>query len=471
MLFHSFSFVLAFFPAVAIVHTILAKQAGPRLAQVWLLASSIFFYGFAKPSNLPLLFGSIVFNWAAARAMAAVAEGGRRKALLRAALAANILFLCCFKYARFLLGSLPLGSHFALPDWSFPLGISFFTLTQVMFLVDTYQGLNGPNSLFDHAALVSFFPYVISGPLVRSRAIVPQFRGGKMSGGNMQTACFGLYLFAIGLAKKVVFADSFAAVADAGYRSPASLSTMEAWVATLAYAFQIYFDFSGYSDMAVGAARMVGIEIPQNFNVPYRSKSISEFWQRWHISLSQFITNYLYTPLLRSIGTATIWTSALATLLAMGIAGLWHGPSWTFVLWGLFHGAGLSVNQIWKRKKFGKLPDWLGWLLTFVFVNLAYVLFRSPHVSAAILMFGRMVPHGRILGFAELRTALPLNPLRVVLPAAAGIALAFGLKGSVELEKGFRPVPLTALAAAALLLVDFFFMNSVEAKQFLYFVF
>jgi D-alanyl-lipoteichoic acid acyltransferase DltB (MBOAT superfamily) len=471
MLFHSFPYVLGFLPVVLIVHAVLAARAGRRLAQAWLLASSIFFYGYGKPSNLPLLFGSIVFNWAAARAMAAAAEDGRRKSILQAALAGNILFLCCFKYADFLLGALPHGYRFTLPEWSLPLGISFFTLTQVMYLVDTYQGLNGPSSLFDHATMVALFPYVISGPLVSSRSIVPQFHEWKLSEGRMDAACRGLCLFAIGLTKKVVFADSFAAVADAGYRSTASLSSMEAWVATLAYSFQIYFDFSGYSDMAAGAARMLGIEIPQNFNAPYRSKSISEFWQRWHISLSSFITSYLYTPLLRSMGKATLWTSALATLLAMGIAGLWHGPAWTFVAFGFLHGAGLCVNQIWKKKKLGKVPDWLGWLFTLSFVNVTFVFFRSPDVSAAMRLLGRMVPHGRVLGFAVLGKALPLTPLLVVRPVVIGVVLALCFMSSAQLEKALQLRPLTAAATAALVLVSLFYMNSAAAKQFVYFAF
>ncbi len=471
MLFHSFPYVLGFLPVVLIVHALLAERAGGRFAQVWLLASSIFFYGYGKPSNLPLLFGSIVFNWMAARAIAITADDRRRKITLQAALTANILFLCCFKYANFLLGSLPQGYRLTLPEWSLPLGISFFTLTQVMYLVDTYQGLNGPSSFFDHATLVSLFPYVISGPLVSTRSIVPQFHEWKLNEGRADAICRGLYLFAIGLTKKVVFADSFAAVADAGYRSTASLSSIEAWVATLSYSLQIYFDFSGYSDMAVGAARMLGIAIPQNFNAPYRSKSISEFWQRWHISLSNFITNYLYTPMLRSMGKATLTTSAFATLLAMGIAGLWHGPAWTFVVFGFLHGVGLSVNQIWKKKKLAKIPDWLGWLLTVGFVNMTFVFFRSPDVSAAVQLLRRMVPHGHVLGFAALKNALPLTPLLVVRPVFIGTVLALFFMSSAQLEKALQLRLWTAAATAALVLVCLFYMNSAVAKQFVYFAF
>jgi alginate O-acetyltransferase complex protein AlgI len=469
MLFHSFPYVVGFLPVVVIVHAVLAERAGWRVAQAWLLCASIFFYGYAKPTNLALLFLSIGFNWAATRTMTATVI--RRKAILLAGLAGNILFLCYFKYANFLLGTLSTRVQFTLPEWSLPLGISFFTLTQVMYLVDTYQGLNGPSSLFDHATMVALFPYVASGPLVRSRTIVPQLHQWMLSESRMDAVCRGLYLFAIGLAKKVVFADSFAVIADAGYRLPGSLSTVEAWVVTLAYSFQMYFDFSGYSDMAVGGARMLGIEIPQNFNAPYCAKSISEFWQRWHISLSNFITSYLYTPLLRSMGAATLRTSILATLLAMGIAGLWHGPAWTFVLFGLLHGVGLSVNQVWKKKKIGKVPDWLGWLLTLAFVNLTFVFFRSSDVSAALRLLGQMLTHGRFFGFAALQKSLPLPPLLLVPPAVVGVVLALGFMSSAQLENAFQPRPWTAAATAALVIVALFYMNSAAAKQFVYFAF
>ena len=285
-----------------------------------------------------------------------------------------------------------------------------------MYLVDTYQGLNGPSSLFDHATMVSLFPYIISGPLVSSRTIVPQLHRSTLDDSRIQAICRGLYIFAIGLTKKVVFAEAFAAVADVGYSSPGSLSSIEAWVATFAYTFQIYFDFSGYSDMAVGTALMLGLEIPQNFNAPYRAKSISEFWTRWHISLSNFITNYLYTPILRSMHPVTIWTSALSILLAMGIVGLWHGPTWGFVVYGLLQGVALSINQIWKRKKLAKIPDLLGWLLTITFVNFAFVFFRSPQMRGSLQLISHMLPYGRVLGFSTLRTVLHLTPLLVVRP-------------------------------------------------------
>ena len=477
MLFNSFPFLFLFLPIVTAVYVLMRKYLGQRVAQTFLLLSSFFFYGYAKPSYVPLLAASILFNWFIASWMGSAqrnqrADAPRRRALLWVGLSANIALLCSFKYVNFFLKHLAFlnAQRLTLPNWEFPLGISFFTLTQVMYLVDTYEGLNPPNSLFDHATLVSFFPYVSSGPLVRSRAIVPQFKTSTKSVGRFDLACRGLYLFSLGLAKKVIFADSFARIADAGFGRAQNFSTVEAWVFSLSYTFQIYFDFSGYSDMAVGCAWMLGIDIPQNFNAPYISKSISEFWKRWHISLSNFITDYLYTPILRSLGKATITTSVIAVLIAMSIVGLWHGPAWTFVIFGTLHGCALAMNQVWRRRKM-RLPAWLGWLLTFVFVDLSFVFFRSANVPAAIRMLDAMLPHAHPLGTAALKGVLPLTPYLVLRPITIGIVLAFFFKTSQQLAEKFRPTHHTAFATAALILVCIFFMNSTATKEFVYFAF
>jgi alginate O-acetyltransferase complex protein AlgI len=472
MLFNSFGYLLVFLPVVALVHGILRMRAAPRWPQAWLLLASLFFYGYAKPTYLVLLLASIVFNWAMARAMMRPAAEGRRKAFLRAGIALNVIFLCAFKYSNFFLGAVSTfgAAHWKLPEWELPLGISFFTLTQIMYLVDTYQGLNGANSLFNHATFVCLFPYVTAGPLVRARNVVGALRTYSMPESRLDLACRGFYLFALGLAKKVIFADSFAAIADAGFGSARAFSTLEAWVFSLAFTFQIYFDFSGYSDMARGSAWMLGIDIPENFHAPYRSRSISEFWQRWHISLSNFITNYLYTPILLAMRKATRRTSVLATLAAMAIAGLWHGPAWTYVIFGLLHGTALAINQVWKNRKL-KMPDWLGWLLTFVFVNTAFVFFRSPSVASALRMISAMLPHTNLFGAAALRAVVPLTPTLIVRPVAIGAILAFTFRSSRELAKAFRPTMATAGAAAALILVALFVMNSTPAKQFVYFAF
>ena len=472
MLFNSLPFLVLFLPVVALGNAALRRFVGARGAQLWLLAASLFFYALPRPAHLPLLLASIVFNWAVTRLLVAPQAGGRqderrRKVAFWIGLAANLAFLSSFKYVNFFLAQINAvtGAHISSPSWDFPLGISFFTLTQVMYLVDCYQEVNAPISLLDHASVVSFFPYVSSGPIVRAKAIADQFRAPQAG-----TASGGLFLFALGLTKKVVFADTFSTIANAGFAGGAHLSSVEAWAFSLAYTFQIYFDFSGYSDMAVGVGAMLGFDIPQNFNAPYRSRSISEFWQRWHISLSHFITNYLYTPILRSFRKATLRTSAFATLLAMAIAGLWHGPGWTFIVFGLIHGAALAVNQVWKKSK-RKLPRGVDWLLTFLVVNAAFVVFRSPNLAAGAKFLATMMPHGNILGTDLLSTVIPMTPTILIRPVVIGIVLAFFFKSSAQLAESFSPTVRRSLATAALLVVGLFFVNSSAAKQFVYFAF
>jgi D-alanyl-lipoteichoic acid acyltransferase DltB (MBOAT superfamily) len=477
MLFNSFPFLFLFLPIAVIGYALVRQFLGQRFAQAFLLISSLFFYAYAKPSYILILAASILLNWAIGLWIGTAKaskpeEESRRKIYLWIGIIANLALLSSFKYVNFFLLHLAFfkAHGFALPNWEFPLGISFFTLTQVMYLVDTYQGLNPPNSLFDHATFVSLFSYVESGPLVRSRAIVPQFKRYSMPPERLELACRGLYLFAFGLVKKVILADSFARIADAGFSSALNMSTIEAWIFSLSFTFQLYFDFSGYSDMAVGCAWMLGIDIPQNFNAPYISKSISEFWKRWHISLSNFITDYLYTPILRSLGKATITTSVIAILIAMTITGLWHGPAWTFVVFGALHGCALAINQVWRRRKM-RLPAWLGWLLTFVFVDVSFVFFRSPNIPFALHMLNSMLPHGNLFGTTALTGVIPMNVHVLLKPVAVGVVLAFFFKTSQQLAEKFRPTHFAALATAALLLVSLFFMNSTVAKEFVYFAF
>ena len=486
MLFHSFSYLLIFLPVVVSVHALLRTRSRWPWPQAWLLLASLFFYTQARSANLPLLVASVLFNWAIARQMMGQADASRRKLYLWAGLTVNIIVLFLFKYVHLFLATIAYlgGPRLSFPDWGFPLGVSFFTLTQIMYLVDAYprapaspaarkifRGLTAPNSLFDHATFVALFPYVTSGPLARVRMVVPQLREYRMPDPPLDLACRGLFLFSMGLAKKVVLGDSFAAIADAGFTSVSDYSMMEAWIFCFAALFHLYFDFSGYSDMALGAAWMLGIDIPQNFNAPLRSRSIFEFWQRWHISLSNFITEYLFTPLLRAMGRPTLAKSAMATVLAMTIAALWHGPTWTFVAWGLSHGLALAAHQVWKRRKL-EMPDWLGWLLTIIFLGTTFVFLRAANLGSAMHMLSRLCPHGDILAHSALRDLLPpASPTALFRPVGVGVVVAFFFKSSREYSQVFRPSFRTALASACLIVVSLFYMNSAPARQFVYFTF
>jgi alginate O-acetyltransferase complex protein AlgI len=484
MLFHSFPYLL-FLPLVVCVHALLRARLSWPWPQAWLLLASLFFYAWSKAANLPLLAGSILFNWVIARQMKAQADSSKRRVYLFAGLTVNIIVLFLFKYVHLFLNTMAYfhGPRFSFPDWGFPLGVSFYTLTQIMYLVDAYppapastsarkifRGLIEPNSLFDHATFVLLFPYLTSGPLVQARAVVPQLREYRMPVSKMELACRGLFLFSMGLAKKVVLGDAFGVISDAGFSKVANYSMLEAWIFCLAALFHVYFDFSGYSDMALGAAWMLGIDIPQNFNAPLRARSISEFWQRWHISLSHFITEYLYTPLLRVMGRPSLTTSAVAIIIAMTIAALWHGPAWTFVAWGLAHGVALATHQIWTRRKL-ELPDWFAWLLTIVFLTTTVAFLKASSLTSALHLLSRLLPHGDGLGFSAMHGLLPASPTAFFRPVGVGLVVAFFFKTSMEYAEAFRPSLRTAFASAMLLLISLISMNSAPARQFVYFAF
>ncbi len=474
MLFNSFGYLLLFLPAVVVAITLLKRFAGARTAQAGVLAASVLFYGWHRPANLFYLAASIVANWIVARRVGS-AEQPKKKRWLQLGLVLNIGYLCTFKYVNFLLGTLPFlhGHEHLIPDLEFPLGISFFTLAQIMYLVDVYEGLVTAGPLFEHAAFVSFFPYVISGPLARAKRMrhqFPQF-GGKQ-GDRANHIARGLFLFSMGLFKKAVCADTFAQLADYGFDSATHRSCLEVVVFSLTYALQLYFDFSGYSDMAIGTAEMLGVEIPRNFDAPFKSKSIIEFWTRWHISLSGFITTYLYTPILRSFSTATLPVAMFSTLLAMTVAGLWHGPSWTFVCFGVLHGAALALNAFWRRRLKIRLPDWFCWMLTLCFVDLAFLFFRSRTVPAALAMLHELFLPQHLLGMQNL-VAMRQDFSWPIFgpPVLFGVVAAFVGKGSEQLAREFQPGAATAIVSGLALVIAAVYMNSQIAATFVYFRF
>ena len=474
MLFNSFGYILLFLPAVIVVVAVAKRWSGPRAAQVAVLLASVLFYGWFRWTNLFFLAASILANWWVAQRIA-VASDSTRKRWLQLGLAGNIAYLCTFKYVNFLLGSLPFmhGHEHLIPDLEFPLGISFFTLTQIMYLVDCYERVVKPSTLFDHATFVSFFPYVISGPLAtvkRTRKQFPNFGGN--SGAYAPMIARGVYLFSLGLFKKTVCATAFAQIADYGFNTAVHRSPIETFIYTATYCFQLYFDFSGYSDMAIRTADMLGITIPRNFDVPLRSQSIIEYWQRWHISLSSFITTYLYTPILRSFGRASLPKAMCATFLAMTIAGLWHGPSWTFVIFGVLHGIALALNSLWKKKSPIKLPGWFSWLMTFCFVDIAFIFFRSPTLAVAMQMIHDLFRFHQVLGVANL-TAMRANFSWPIFgpPIALGIAVAFFGRSSEQMAQEFAPTWKTSLLSGAALAIAAVFMNSQISATFIYFKF
>lgn len=313
-----------------------------------------------------------------------------QKRLLLLAIAFNLMLLCGFKYADFFIGASNtlLASEFALLNIALPLGISFFTLQQIAYQIDTYEGLTHEKKWLNYFLFVSFFPQLIAGPIVHHKKMMPQFSesGGRF---NSQNFSIGLFIFAIGLFKKAVLGDSLAGIVDAGYSDPEALTMAEAWFTTLAFTFQIYFDFSGYTDMALGIAMMFNIKLPQNFNSPYKATGMIDFWTRWHMTLTSFITTYVYVPILRKFNSITLHKAMLATLITFTIVGFWHGPSWLFVVFGLAHGVGIVINHYWNKTGI-RLPVGLSWLITFTYLNVAFILFRSDSWSTAETLFTKL---------------------------------------------------------------------------------
>ncbi|MFZ5524131.1 MAG: MBOAT family O-acyltransferase [Pseudomonadota bacterium] len=418
MLFNSYGFIFLFLPVVLLGFFQLARVSH-AFAAGWLSAASLFFYGYWNLSYVGLLLGSVVFNYAFGMwiAKAGVKQDALlKKRLLLLALAANLLLLAYYKYANFFLGSINglADTHLSLGEIILPLGISFFTFTQIAFLVDTYQGKVKEYNFIHYTLFVTYFPHLIAGPILHHKEMMPQFGHASTYRFNYENMAVGLTIFFIGLFKKVILADGIAAYVGPVFSAPAAgihLTFIEAWVGALSYTLQLYFDFSGYSDMAIGLSRMFGVVLPLNFHSPYKAANIIEFWRRWHMTLSRFLRDYLYIPLGGNRrGIPRRYLNLMATML---LGGLWHGAGWTFVLWGGLHGLYLVINNGWRslRNKLGFNPDRplsrpmhaLSVLLTFLAVVVAWVVFRADNLDTAIAMLKAMAGmNGFVLPYAWL---------------------------------------------------------------------
>src|SRR5579862_8983174 len=392
MLFSSYTFLFQFLPAVALAFAA-ARRHSPRAGILVLAGASLFFYGAWKPIYLLLLLASIGANFSLGLLME---DPSRRRTIGMLGVALNLAALCYFKYANFILDSVNALTGAPLPfvDIVLPLGISFFTFQQIAYLVDVMRGAKVERDIVSYALFVSFFPHLIAGPLVHHAEMIPQFKRGR-TGRSAVLAARGLAIFAAGLFKKVVIADNLAQFVSpvfAHLDGGGGVSTSWAWLATLSYTLQIYFDFSGYSDMAIGLALLFGIRLPVNFRSPYKAVSIIEFWRSWHITLSRFLRDYLYIPLGGNrLGIARRYLNLMLTML---LGGLWHGAGWTFLIWGGLHGLYLVVNHQWRDHKRqwpeGAVGRAAAWGLTFIAVVIAWVFFRARTLAGAGAMLASL---------------------------------------------------------------------------------
>ena len=434
MLFSSLEFLFGFLPLTMAAVYIAMRFKGVRAAAAILLIASLIFYSWQTPVYFFLIAGSICVNFLLGQRVSR--NGSRRMAGL--GIAFNLCLLGYFKYAGLFSKTLSdlSGGDFTINGVVLPLAISFFTFQQIAYLVDCLKSDREPYDFLDYALFVAFFPQLIAGPIVHHKDVTPQFQGANFARFRVDDMLAGLFLFAIGLSKKVLIADGLAPIADGVFdqaANGAALAQSEAALGVIAYSFQIYFDFSGYSDMALGLALLFGVRLPMNFNSPYKARSIVDFWRRWHITLSAFLRNYLYIPLGGNRTGAVLRYRNLFIVMLLG--GLWHGAAWTFVVWGALHGLFLCINHAWSKFSQGRIafPPIAAIALTFAATCFAWIFFRAENFSAAFSVIASV--SGAYPDAASVldEKALFSYPLIVV----AG-AIVWGAPNALELLEKFK---------------------------------
>lgn len=384
-----------------------------------------------------------------------------RKYLLTAGVVGNIGLLAYFKYSDFFIANLNIvsGLDIGLLDLALPLAISFFTFQQIAYLVDSYRKETKEYSLLNYAVFVSFFPQLIAGPIVHHKEMMPQFSDIKNKKKNYSNIALGCFIFSIGLFKKVIIADGLAIKANYGFDIAETLSLYEAWITSLSYSFQLYFDFSGYADMAIGAALLLNIKIPINFNSPYKATNIQDFWKRWHITLSRFLRDYVYIPLGgNKSGKYRTYNNLFLTFI---IGGIWHGAGWTFLFWGLLHGVAIVIHRAWQSLGY-KMNHIIGWVITFNFINIAWVFFRAKDWESAIKVLNAMFYIEETIYFTR-ANLIDFNWLIVVLM----VVILF--KNSNEFCKIFKTNFIYLIMTVLLFTISYGKLN--DFSEFLYFNF
>jgi D-alanyl-lipoteichoic acid acyltransferase DltB (MBOAT superfamily) len=447
VLFNSYEFLLAFLPIVAAVYFAINRVRPGLAGNAWLVAASLFFYAWWRAEYLALLAASIAVNFSIGRAiMRRAAAGSPTKALLVAGIAFDLALLGYYKYANFfvenvaaLLGTTPPHLNVVLP-----IGISFFTFTQIAFLVDAQRRRAEEPNPVNYALFVTYFPHLLAGPILHHREMMPQFADPTNKRVQWDNVARGLALLAIGLGKKVLVADPLALQANDAFASVVPLTFADAWLAILCYTMQIYFDFSGYTDMALGMSLMMNIRLPQNFDSPYRQRNLQEFWRHWHMTLTRFLRDYVYIPL-GGNRRGEAWTCC-ALVLTFVLGGLWHGANWTFVAWGLMNGVGLVIVRLWSKSGI-RLPVLAAWAITFLFVNVAWVFFRAPDLHTAGTFLASMFGAQGFTGFRGVPAPYTLATLAI---ACAIVAFPKNsARVAAEMSFGWPMQVVTALLLAA----------------------
>ena len=452
MLFNSYEFIFFFLPITFFVYFYLNKKRLTEASKGFLVLASLFFYSWWNIIYLPLILVSMLVNYTVGKELALYTQKKRNyspKMLLGGGIIFNILLLGYFKYSDFFIINVNriLDNDIPLLHLALPLAISFYTFQQIAYLVDSYRNETKEYDFLNYAVFVTFFPQLIAGPIVHHAEMMPQFARLKNKVKNYHNIALGLFIFSMGLFKKVVIADTFAIWATKGFDVAEQLNMLEAWTASLSYTFQLYFDFSGYTDMAIGIALLFNIKIPMNFFSPYKATSIQDFWRRWHITLSRFLRDYLYIPLGGNRkGENKTYMNLFATFV---LGGIWHGAGWTFVLWGMLHGGAIVVHRAWQKLGF-KLNIVVAWFITFNFINITWVFFRAINFEAAV-----KVLKGMFMG-------------ELIIPAS--VVQYFDFLGTMGIKLGkwsklYQDESYLSLWFIAAFVVILLFSNSMEWKQ------
>ena len=457
-------------------------------AKGFLVFVSLFFYSWWNIAYLPIILSSLLFNYVIGNSLNENFKKVQihKKSLLIFGIVANIALLGYFKYTDFLIANFNFAFDTTVPllYLALPLAISFFTFQQIAYLVDSYRGETAEYDFLNYALFVTFFPQLIAGPIVHHSEMMPQFASRWNLVKKNKNIALGLFIFSIGLFKKVVIADSFAGWATMGFDKAVTLNFFEAWATSLSYTFQLYFDFSGYTDMAIGAALLFNIKLPINFNSPYKALDIQDFWRRWHITLSRFLKNYIYIPLGGNRkGSFRTYTNLLATFI---IGGIWHGAGWTFVFWGFLHGMALVIHRFWKAIGM-TMPKILAWFITFNFINIAWVFFRAKDWDSAIKILHSMFSldnvvltqkHEKYLSFlnsfdwitfGEITKDIGGDGSKVLNWIIVVLGLVLFFKNSNEKLKQFKPKIIYSIYTAILFVSSLLLLH--RKSEFLYFNF
>ncbi len=476
MLFSTYEFFLIFLPIVFSVYFFLTSKRLIIGSKVWLVVSSLFFYSWWNINYLPLLLISVFVNYGIGTSLIDSNDEGlssRKKTpskyvLLVVGIVFNLFFLGYFKYTDFLIENFNgvFGTNVPLPNIVLPLAISFFTFQQIAYLVDSYRSETKEYDLLSYMLFVTFFPQLIAGPIVHHKEMMPQFSNVKNMAKQYRNILLGLSIFTVGLFKKVVIADSFSIWATQGFDHSKDLDFYDAWFTSLSYSMQLYFDFSGYVEMAIGAALLFNIRLPFNFNSPYKATDIQDFWRRWHITLSRFLRDYVYIPL-GGNRSSTILTYRNLFLTFL-IGGFWHGAGWGFVIWGALHGLAVVSNRLWRTLGI-KLNSFFAWFVTFNFVNVAWIFFRARELEDALKVISGMLSFDELIPlFKTTFGTVPEIEVFMLLISTAFLLYCGDIR---SFNSNLVRKKYAVLVLSMLLFVCILKINSSAVSEFLYFEF